>query len=209
MRTQIRVVPVTAPRGSFPLRHLESYVQDCLRLYADRPDMTDAEKSTLELDRRTLRTRIVGDTLVTTITKTLTHAEELADDLQRATAGLLSLRSLYDENGQLKTDENGQVPGDVLKKLREVIWADYVRPQTGSGVEGTQATAAPPAEPNGPVAPPPPQTYDQRRLIWETGLAMGGWTIPDQIDVAIKYVRQMVLPDLTDEEAYRWESIPR
>ena len=141
MRNKRITVPVTAPSGTFNLRALEAYVQECLRLYADKPGMTDAERSQLEQDRKTLTTTIKDGTLVTTIDKTLTYAEELADDLERATAGLLSLRDLYDENGQLITGPDGKVPGYVLQKLREVVWADYVR-RFGSGVEGTQGPTA-------------------------------------------------------------------
>lgn len=128
MRTEIQVVKVTAPRGSFPLRHLEAYVQECLRQYADQPNMSDAEKSILEQDRRTLTTSIVGDTLVTTITKTLTYTEELQKDLADAIRDRLNFRDrYYDENGQFKNTP------EAIEALREMLFKDYVRDHSASG----------------------------------------------------------------------------
>lgn len=198
--TKTIVLDVPAPRGTFPLRHLEAYVQACLSRYADKPGMTVAELSQLEQDRKSMMTTISGDTMSTTIEKTLTYTEQLADDLERATAGLLSLRELYDENGQLKTGPDGKVPKDVLKKLRAVVWADYVRPVSGSGVEGTSAPPAGPAVPN--VAPTPEEIAAQQeqaqrdewmRFVQESGF---GWDLnkADNIKALKQQATNMGIP---------------
>jgi hypothetical protein len=200
MRTKRITVPVQAPVGSFGLRALETYVQECLRLYADKPVMSDAERSQLEQDRKTLTTTIVGNTLVTTIDKSLTYAEELADDLEQAVAGLRSLRDLYDENGQLKTGPDGKVPKDVLQKLRAVVWADYVRPQPGSGIEGTQGPAAGPATPN--VNPTPEQLAveleRQQHETWMNFVQQSGFgwdlTNPDNLKILRKEAARLGIP---------------
>lgn len=121
MRTKKIVLTVEAPRGTFPLRHLEAYVQECLRQFPATSDMSPAEKSQLEQDLNTLTTTISGGTLTTTIEKTLSPTEDLADQLHEANARLVALRDIYDATGRLRVGADGRVPPDVEKLLRSVI----------------------------------------------------------------------------------------
>jgi len=151
MKTKIRhlyptpeFIGITSKDG-VPLRWLESLVQEARnRILAGAVSDEDKARVMREADSAMV---YGAENLRITYTDELTQTEQLQEDLVNATKGLLSLRSLYDENGMLRVGPDGKVPADVLQKLREVVWADYVREGIGS-IEGTNANPAEPIKPN-------------------------------------------------------------
>lgn len=97
----------------------------------------------------------------------------------------------------------GETAGDV----RPVESGVY-----GSGIEGTQAPAAPAATPYvGPSEPDPTlvHTDEERCKRWRAIATNGGWdlTQTEHMRTALKYAQQMGMA-VTAADVERWESLP-
>lgn len=148
MTTRIRHIYPTAdfpslqqtPGASIPLRWLESLVQDIRnRIMVGAVSEEDKARVMREADSA----QVWGtEHLRVTYTDELTPIEQLQLDLENATKGLFSLRSLYDDKGMLRVDSDGKLSAEVAQKLREVIWANYVKDSSASQ-QGTQPDTTP------------------------------------------------------------------
>ena len=177
--------------GSFPWAELRKFHDD---INAREPAMQDR-----------ITCQIVGGKLFASVTRELTPAEEVQ-----------ALRAQLDNLGEriravLPPNNAEPLPTADRMALIQAIFAivgEPAKPQTGSGVDGTQGPAAGPAEPNTPPAPAPAPSDDERRGQFRAAAAMGGWKLPDQAREALTYARQMGMRDLAAAEVERWESLP-
>lgn len=194
-----------APGQRIPLRHLEAWVQDARRrILAGAVTDEDKARAMREADSAEVGG---GEAMTITYTDELTALEQAQQDLADATADLLTLqREAFDENGQLKGGD--AVPAEIRALLRKIAFARYVKPETGSGIEGTQGPAAGPATPNAPTPPAPAPSDEHRRGLFRTVSSVGGWKLPEDAATALKYAQQHGMPDLTAADVERWEDLP-
>lgn len=126
-----------------PLGWLTALQQDSIRIIRARngPTVTPADEARVQ--REVDGARVYGsEHLSVRYPDELSALEQAQQDLADATAALLDFRTQhYDENGQLK-----KTP-EALAALHALMFASYVKPRPGSGIEGVQGPAAGPSAP--------------------------------------------------------------